>query len=166
MIQHYKNRSSFEAFRQCQAKTKKPFVSHPRFYHPKGCPPQRAHLSPLSGIRQCTVQILFSPSVRRWMRMEDEGATADGMYVCTVMYAPDCNSVRERPSAKMGTGAVIQSGPFPFQSMGVRCNQAGEPVRTRMEKEERDVAPSESRIRVLANGKKKDSYSPRTRPPV
>lgn len=164
-MQHYKNRSSFEAFRQCQAKTKKPFVSHPRFYHPKGCPPQRAHLSPLSGIRQCTVKILFSPSVRRWMRMEDEGATADGMYVCTVMYAPDCNTVRERPKRENGDGRChsIRAFPLPkhgrpMQSGGGACAHSyGEGGARRRS------------LRVAYQGFdkwEKDSYSPRTRPPV
>lgn len=86
----------------------------PAVYYPKGCP-QRAHLSLLSGTRQCTVVQIPFQSVREKVDGNGRrgGLTADGMYVCT--HVLDYNTIRERPAQKWD-GRCHSFRPFPSKA--------------------------------------------------
>lgn len=80
------------------------------------------------------------------------------------MYVQLCMHQSTRTaSAKMGRALSFNPGLSPSKAWASDAIRGGEPVRTHIEKEQRDVAPSKSRIRVLINGKG-TRIPPRTRP--
>ena len=150
---------------------RRPFVSYP----PRFTTQKDVYSAPTCHFFRAPGSVsLFSPPVRKWMGMEEEGGlTADGMYVCT--HVLDYNTIRERPAQKWD-GRCHSIRLFPFQSMGVRCNQGG-PVRALVlivEKEggcalpcpaQRDVATSSEGSRRVCRvsadkWKKGNSYFP------
>jgi hypothetical protein len=161
--------TKFRSLWTLSGKTKKPFVSLPRFTTQKDVrrSAPTCHLFRAPGsVQYCPFQNSFQ-SIREKVYENGRrgGPQPTAVYVCTVMYAPDCNTVTRNGHREMGTGAVIQSGPFPFQSMGVRCNQGGACAHSYQEGAARDVAPLRSHVSG-SDKWKKDSYSPRTRAPV